>query len=271
MHLDHGTGSPAARYRWVGAGYRGRLASADQCSRHPPPDSRALTEGNAWVAAGQCVMCYSADGLADGGDQTSAVDGGRRRWFSVYDRGVNVLDGEADLVVTKTDDPDPVVAGEVLTYTLVITNSGPSDATGVVVTDTLPSGASFDSAVASQGTYDSVTGVWMVGELADGSDATLALVLTVDPSMRGMLFNAAEVSATESDPTPGNNVVGQGTAINARTDLVVIKTDGPDPVVSGEILTYNLTLTNNGPSDATGPVISDAQPGHVLRGRRGNL
>jgi uncharacterized repeat protein (TIGR01451 family) len=175
-----------------------------------------------------------------------------------------MVHAEADLAVIKRDDPDPVVAGEALTYTLVVTNSGPSDATGVVVTDTLPSGTSFDSAVASQGTYNSVTGVWMVGDLADGSDATLALVLTVDPSTRGTLSNVAEVSAIESDPTPGNNVDGQGTMTNARTDLVVTKTDGPDPVVSGEALTYTLVITNSGPSDATGVTIVDDFPDEVI-------
>jgi uncharacterized repeat protein (TIGR01451 family) len=203
----------------------------------------------------------SAQGIGDGWQaQTSAVDGGRRRRFGVHDRAVNVLEGETDLVVAKSDDPDPVVAGEVLTYTLVITNSGPSGATGVVVTDTLPSGVSFDSAVASQGTYNSVTGEWMVGELADGSDATLTLVLTVDPSTRGTLSNTAEVSAIESDPTPGNNTTTVGTMVNAEADLVVAKSDDPDPVVAGEVLTYTLVITNSGPSDATGVVVTDTLP-----------
>jgi uncharacterized repeat protein (TIGR01451 family) len=173
------------------------------------------------------------------------------------------IDAEADLVVAKTDDPDPVVAGEVLTYTLVVTNSGPSDATGVVVTDTLPSGIRFDSAVASQGTYNSVTGVWTVDDLADGDSATLTLVVTVDPSTRGTLSNVAEVSATESDPAPGNNVDGQGTTVHAVANLAVVKTDDPDPVVAGGTLTYMLTLTNSGPSDATGVTVVDNLPDDV--------
>lgn len=156
------------------------------------------------------------------------------------------VNAEADLVVAKTDDPDPAVAGEVLTYTLVATNSGPSDATGVVVTDMLPSGIRFDSAGASQGTYDSVTGVWPVGDLADGDGATLTLVVTVDPSTRGTLSNVAEVSATESDPAPGNNVDGQGTTVHAVANLAVVKTDDPDPVVAGGTLTYILVVTNSG-------------------------
>ena len=56
------------------------------------------------------------------------------------------VDEQADLSITKTDDADPVVAGTDLTYTLVVTNDGPSDATNVVVTDPLPAGTSFVSA-----------------------------------------------------------------------------------------------------------------------------
>ena len=55
------------------------------------------------------------------------------------------------LGVTKTDSPDPVTVGASLIYTVTVTNSGPDTATGVVVTDTLPAGATFVSAMPSQG------------------------------------------------------------------------------------------------------------------------
>jgi len=176
---------------------------------------------------------------------------------------VAAVDEEADLVVTKTDDPDPVIAGEPLTYTLTVSNSGPVTATTVLVTDALPSGVSFDGHDPSQGTYNSVTGVWTVGEVADGGSATLALFVTVDPSRRGTLFNVAEVSADEADPTPGNNTYTQTTVVSAEADLAIVKTDDPDPVVAGEPLTYTLTITNNGPSDATGVVVTDTLPAGV--------
>ncbi|RME45097.1 MAG: DUF11 domain-containing protein, partial [Chloroflexi bacterium] len=65
---------------------------------------------------------------------------------------------QADLAITKTDDPDPVMAGETLTYTLEITNNGPSDTTGVTVTDALPAEVSFDSATPSQGSCSEAGG-----------------------------------------------------------------------------------------------------------------
>ena len=58
----------------------------------------------------------------------------------------DTLTAAADLSITKTDSADPVIAGQDLTYTLVVTNDGPSDATNVVVTDAVPAGTSFVSA-----------------------------------------------------------------------------------------------------------------------------
>ncbi|MBI3459898.1 DUF11 domain-containing protein, partial [Candidatus Acetothermia bacterium] len=64
-----------------------------------------------------------------------------------------------DLAVTKTDSPDPVIAGNNLTYTLTVTNNGPDNAGGVTVTDTLPGGVTFISAVPSQGSCSQSAGV----------------------------------------------------------------------------------------------------------------
>ena len=173
------------------------------------------------------------------------------------------VNAEANLAVTKTDDPDPVVAGDPLTYTLTVTNSGLSDATGVTVTDTLPSGVTFDSASYDQGTYSSGIGVWAVGDLADGESATLFLFLTVAPSTRGALANIAEVSAAEDDPTPDDNADTESTIVNAEADLGVTKLDDPNLVVAGETLTYTLIITNNGPSNATGVSAIDDLPDDV--------
>src|SRR5262249_7125362 len=64
---------------------------------------------------------------------------------------VTAANASADLAVTKTDTPDPVVAGQSLTYTISVTNNGPSDAEGVTLTDNFPPGLTFQGANASQG------------------------------------------------------------------------------------------------------------------------
>ena len=92
-----------------------------------------------------------------------------------------------------------------VTYTLVIRNLGPATATGVVVTDPLPSGLVFVSANApSQGTYNSASGIWTVGTLDNGAAATLQVTFQV--ATTGPIVNTAHASALEFDPVLLNNV-----------------------------------------------------------------
>ncbi|MEJ2152679.1 MAG: invasin domain 3-containing protein, partial [Gemmatimonadota bacterium] len=89
--------------------------------------------------------------------------------------------GSADLAITAAvNNPNPTL-GSTIVYTITVTNSGPDTATGVQVTDALPSRLSLVSAEASQGTFTVATGVWNVGELEPGASATLALTANVGP------------------------------------------------------------------------------------------
>jgi uncharacterized repeat protein (TIGR01451 family) len=86
----------------------------------------------------------------------------------------------ADLELTKVADKTQVRVGDLLTYTLKITNKGPGTATAVKIKDTLPIGVSLQGApVASAGTFDSATGVWTVGDLTNGAMATLTITVIV--------------------------------------------------------------------------------------------
>jgi hypothetical protein len=79
-----------------------------------------------------------------------------------------------------------------------------------VVTDLLPAGYTYVSDTPSQGTYVSGTGVWTVGSIANGGNATLGLVATVNAS--GSYTNVAEVTASDQydpDSTPNNNVLAE--------------------------------------------------------------
>ena len=87
---------------------------------------------------------------------------------------------QIDLQLIKTVDKNTAVAGDSLVYTLTLTNNGPDDGTGVEISDQLPTGLSYTSSVASQGSYDSNTGIWQVGDLANQAQATLTLTVTVD-------------------------------------------------------------------------------------------
>ena len=165
----------------------------------------------------------------------------------------------ADLSVTKYDTPDPVTAGTTLTYAVTITNNGPADATGVTVTDTLPLGVTFGSATPSQGTCSGTSTVTCdLGTLSNGANATVTIAVT--PAAAGTITNTASVTATTFDPVPDNNTATEDTTVNTEADLVIVKSDDPDPVIAGETLTYTLVITNTGPSDATGMIVTDTLP-----------
>ena len=167
----------------------------------------------------------------------------------------------ADLSITKTDSSDPVLASDTLTYTLTVANDGPSDASAVQVSDTLPAGVSYVSSTPSQGSCSEVAGVvsCSLGAVADGATATVDIVVTT-PSSSGALSNTAGVSSSTSDPSGGNNSDTEGTTVSASADLSITKSDSADPVLAGEDLTYTLVVTNDGPSDTTGVVVTDPVP-----------
>jgi len=169
----------------------------------------------------------------------------------------------ADLSVTKSDSPDPVLVGQTLTYSIALQNDGPSDATGVTLTDELPSGVAYDSAIPSQGSCSESGGTvtCALGEIANGNGATVEL--NVRPQQEGTISNTARVSAETIDPNGANDADAEDTTVDPTADLSITKTDSPDPATAGQQLTYNLTVRNNGPSAATGVTATDTLPAGV--------
>ncbi|WP_406696167.1 hypothetical protein V5E97_34780 [Singulisphaera sp. Ch08] len=165
---------------------------------------------------------------------------------------------EADLAVTKTvDDPAPNV-GDLITFTITVTNNGPGDATGVQVGDLLPLGVSFLAATPSQGNYSAATGLWTVGDVANGTSQTLLITAMV--TSPGVATNNAVLSGSDQvDPNSANN--SAAVVVTPRqADLAVTKTvDDPAPSV-GDLITFTITVTDNGPDDATGVQIGDLLP-----------
>ena len=174
---------------------------------------------------------------------------------------IDTVTSAADLSVTKTDLADPVVAGNDVTYAVTVTNLGPSDATGVVVTDTLPGSVTFVSAVPSQGGCSQAAGVVTcpVGTIASGAAVTVAVIVTT--TIDGLITDTATASSTTPDPVPANDTASQSTTVTAAADLAITKTDGVASISAGTSTTYTITLTNDGPSiEPAGVVITDSDP-----------
>ena len=192
-----------------------------------------------------------------------------------------------DLELNKSvSDPAPSVGDEV-TFTILVNNQGPNTATGVVVTDQLPSGYIFTGFTASQGTYNSAAGIWTVGTLAAGQTETLRLTAIVNAS--GDYLNLAEVTAADQDDvdsTPGNgvdtdgdgNVIddtgdeddGDGATVTPEAQLIDLElsksVDNPTPSI-GDAVTFTVIVVNQGPTTATGVVVtgSTAERLYLLR------
>ena len=159
-----------------------------------------------------------------------------------------------------------MLAGQLLTYTLGVSNAGPHTATGVTVTDTLPSGTTFDSATASQGSCSQASGTvtCAVGTVVNAGSASITI--KVRPQSEGSVTNQASITSDAGDLNTANNSASATTTVDPAADLELTKTDSPDPIHTGEDLTYTIGVHNAGPSSTGGVAVSDTIPANVTFG-----
>ncbi|QYS91685.1 DUF11 domain-containing protein [Flavobacterium covae] len=164
----------------------------------------------------------------------------------------------SNLGITKTVSNTTPNVGSNVTFTLTVTNAGPSNATGVTVNDLLPSGYTFVSNSSSVGTYNSGTGVWTIGTLANGAIGTLNIVATVKDT--GSYVNTATVTGTEVDPSLGDNTSTSipipKNVIDAVDDPSVIVVSLNTPVV----VPVNVTANDKINGVAVTPVNTNVTP-----------
>jgi uncharacterized repeat protein (TIGR01451 family) len=201
------------------------------------------------------------------------------------DTVVTDVAASADLSITKTDTPDPVLAGNDLTYTITVANEGPSTATEVEVTDDLPDGTSFVEGVDGNGAticalVQPGTVVCDIGTMQPGASVTIYLTVTVDPSLppTAVLQNTATVSSATPDPDPADNTANASTDVNTAADVWIDKTAEQRSGNPAPVIVYTLTVHNDtgcesdaqstptpncgtgGPSDAQDIVVVDVLP-----------
>ena len=159
---------------------------------------------------------------------------------------------EINLNVSVTATPSPVLSGGQLTYTISVTNSGTLAATGVVLSDQLPSEVTEVSASVSQGYIQpglettSVTA--SLGTLAPGASATLTIVVDTELGYVGPITDSAAASCNQTDPIPSSLVDSVTTQVVANAGLTVSLSASPGSVLAGGDLTDTFTISNLGPS-----------------------
>jgi len=221
----------------------------------PDPDNDQNNDDNGTPIAGAGVVSQAIT-LAGG---TEPLTDGNSNSNRTVDFGFFGF----DLVLDKEVEQGGIAPNETLNYTVTISNTGPSQAANTTFEDTLPEGVTFVS-----GTTD-LAGVALshsagtitadLGTLVSGQVVTITIVATVNANATGTLLNTATVSAPEEvDLT--NNTDTVSNPITPRIDLAIVKTDSTDPVAPGSTFSYTLDIVNNGPSDATGVIITDTLP-----------
>ena len=129
---------------------------------------------------------------------------------------------DTDLSVAKSASPDPVVNGSDLTYVVTVSNNGPDNSTGVVLTDTLPQGVTFVTSTpgAPVCSESSATVTCNLGDLASGASTTVSILVSVNSAT--VITNTATVSGVEPDPELGNNTSTIATNVLAAPAVPLI-------------------------------------------------
>jgi uncharacterized repeat protein (TIGR01451 family) len=167
-----------------------------------------------------------------------------------------------DIVVTKTDLPDPTAAGTSVTYTIVVANAGPNPAAAVRVTDPLPAGMSFVSA-SSECSHASGTVTCDLGSLRSRESRQVTVTVGIDADLVYKAGGPVSINNTATgdnlagpDPEPANDAASATTTVIAVTDLEIVSVEadtagGMALIGVDTSITVRKRIRNNGPS---GPV-----------------
>ncbi len=165
----------------------------------------------------------------------------------------------ADVRVTKIDTIDPVFLTHDYSYEITITNDGPSTATNIVLEDSLPAGVSYRAHSSTSAVCSFVDPLLSctLASLANGSSEVITIDVTGDTP--GNKLNTATITHDQQDPDLLNNTDTENTFVDPA-DIVLTKTADKTSATVGDIVTFTITVRNNGPDTATNVVITDNMP-----------
>ena len=164
---------------------------------------------------------------------------------------------KADLIIQKWADNTTPKCGDNISFTIRVTNNGPNTAKSVVATDLLPAGLVYISNTASQGTYNNVTGLWTIGDLANGAVVNLTITVKFDCSQANNstfdlgaakgynLFVIQDLNQPSAD-TQGKVAVGNNATLSNYSIGDQLPANSGDVLIVGNDLTYSSGAVLNG-------------------------
>ncbi|KZX11125.1 DUF7507 domain-containing protein [Methanobrevibacter filiformis] len=147
--------------------------------------------------------------------------------------------------------------GDTITYTITVANNGNVNATNVIVTDKLNTTMlRFINSNASKGQYNNTTGLWTIGNLNSGETATLNIIATIIND--GTITNVANVTSDQNNTNTDNGTGNATINVTNYVNVSVVKVSNVTGIVNiGDNITYTITVTNHGSTNATGVFVTD--------------
>lgn len=167
----------------------------------------------------------------------------------------------ADLFVKKYVNNTAPDFGEIIKWSVVVSNNGPDIATNVQVNDLLDDGLIFVKSSSTKGNYDVKSGIWTIDSLAPETDETLNIYCKVNKI--GKILNFVSVNSTQYDWNESNNHDNESVNAVKIADLSVIKLINNSNPNYNDLIKWTIIVSNNGPNMATGVIVNDLLPKSV--------
>lgn len=167
----------------------------------------------------------------------------------------------ADLFVKKYVNNTSPDFGEIIKWSVVVSNNGPDIATTVQVNDLLDDGLIFVKSSSTKGNYDVKSGIWTIDSLAPETDETLNIYCKVNKI--GKILNFVSVNSTQYDWNESNNHDNESVNAVKIADLSVIKLINNSNPNYNDLIKWTIIVSNNGPNMATGVIVDDLLPKSV--------
>jgi uncharacterized repeat protein (TIGR01451 family) len=224
--------------------------------------SAALDSGTANIAANGQASTNATANATVGNYAVSANAAGNLGSALSYD--LTNRDLSANLAITKTNGSTSSIPGGSTTYTITASNAGPDPVTGATVADTFPAILTCTwTCVGAGGGTCTAGGAGNINDtvnLPSGGSTTYTASCAIGAAATGTLSNTAAVNSSIADPMPGNNSATDTDTLTPQADVSITKTDGVASVNAGTNITYTITASNAGPSNAPGTTVADTFP-----------